>query len=78
MKIELYIKNTENVGEITEEKKKVYAEIFEALIASGGLDGVKGGKTILHFDANAIFQQVQLDYVPWRRKRLDTTNQKGI
>ena len=44
-------------------------EIFHALIKSGGLWGVKGGKTILHFDANAVFQGIELDYWPWRKKK---------
>jgi hypothetical protein len=50
-----------------------YQEIFVALIASGGLSGVKGGKTIIHFDAEGIFQGIELDYWPWRRrKKVDT------
>lgn len=44
-------------------------EIFTALIACGGLTGVKGGKTILHFDASGVFQGVELDYWPWRRRK---------
>lgn len=44
-------------------------EIFRALIKSGGLWGVKGGKTILHFDADGIFQGVELDYWPFRRRK---------
>lgn len=46
-------------------------EIFRALIISGGLSGVKGGKTILHFDADGLFQGIELDYWPWRRKKVD-------
>ena len=46
-------------------------EIFEALIRSGGLWGVKGGKTVLHFDAQGLFQGVELDYWPWRRRKRD-------
>lgn len=71
MKIELYIKNTENLGRMTELDIANITEIFEALIASGGLTGVKGGKTIIHFDGSGLFQQVQLDYVPWRRRKVD-------
>lgn len=69
MEIKLYIKNTENVGEVTPEKLKKFEEIFSALIQTGGLTGVKGGKTILHFDHLGVFQGVQLDYMPWRRQR---------
>ena len=46
-------------------------EIFRALIISGGISGVKGGKTILHFDAQGIFQGIELDYWPWRRRSVD-------
>ena len=69
MNIILNIKNTENIQDFTEQDKFRFQEIFEALIASGGLTGVKGGKTIIHFDAEGTFQSVQLDYYPWRRKR---------
>lgn len=67
MKLELNIKNTENFKQdITK-----YEEILEALISSGGLDGVKGGQTIIHFDSNAEFMGVQLNYWPYRRKKID-------
>jgi hypothetical protein len=46
-----------------------YREIFAALITCGGLTGVKGGKTILHFDNEGVFQGVELDYWPWRRRK---------
>jgi hypothetical protein len=46
-----------------------YKEIFTALISSGGLTGVKGGKTILHFDQDGVFQGVELNYWPWRRRK---------
>jgi hypothetical protein len=44
-------------------------EIFSALVKSGGLTGVKGGTTILHFDAEGMFMGVQLSYWPWRRRK---------
>ena len=68
MKIQLDIKNMENVH-FTPERLKTYEEIITAIIESGGLDGVKGGQTIIHFDATGIFQGVQLSYWPWRRRR---------
>ena len=68
MKIELEIRNIENLGEFTKEKKEKIEEIFTALISSGGLTGVKGGQTIIHFDANGVFQKVELKYFPWVRK----------
>ena len=45
-------------------------EIFTALIKSGGLWGVKGGKTIIHFDGDGLFQGIELDYWPWRRRKI--------
>jgi hypothetical protein len=44
-------------------------EIFSALIKSGGLWGVRGGKTVLHFDSEGVFQAVSLDYYPWRKRK---------
>jgi hypothetical protein len=41
-------------------------KIFKALIKSGGLWGVKGGKTVLHFDKFGTFMGIELDYWPWR------------
>jgi len=43
-------------------------DIFAALISSGGLTGVRGGQTIIHFDAAGVFQGVQLSYWPWRKR----------
>lgn len=43
-------------------------EIFAALMLSGGLTGVRGGQTIIHFDAAGTFQGVQLSYWPFRRR----------
>jgi hypothetical protein len=45
-----------------------YEEIITALIASGGLDGVKGGQTIIHFDPLGEFKAIQLDYYPYRKR----------
>ena len=54
--------------ELTRYEIKNYQEILVALISCGGLSGVKGGKTILHFDGTGIFQGIELDYWPWRRR----------
>ena len=43
--------------------------IFAALVASGGLTGVRGGQTIIHFDAAGDFQGVQLSYWPFRKRK---------
>lgn len=71
MKIELNIKNTENIGDLTPSRIKHYEDIVTAVISSGALDGIRGGKAILHFDASGVFQGVQLEYWPWRRKKID-------
>lgn len=68
--MEIKITNTENIGELTPEKELKIREIFVALVSSGGLTGVKGGKTILHFDADGVFQGIELDYYPWRRRKI--------
>lgn len=69
MKIELDIKSMDNIGEFTKERLERYTEIFTVLIEKGALDGVRGGKAIIHFDPLGIFQAVQLDYSPWRRRK---------
>lgn len=68
MQITLNIKNTENVGRLSEADVERVREILEALVSSGGLTGVRGGKTVIHFDHLGVFQGVELDYWPWRRR----------
>lgn len=46
-----------------------YREIFAALLSSGGLSGVKGGKTIIHFDGEGNFMGITLDYWVWKRRK---------
>lgn len=53
----------------TSEQIARYQEIISVLISKGALDGVKGGQSILHFNADGIFQGVELDYWPWRRRK---------
>lgn len=67
-KLTLVITNSENVGIISDDDLVKFQEIMTALITSGGLTGVKGGSTIIHFDALGDFQGVQLDYWPYRRR----------
>jgi len=55
--------------EVENEHFDRFKEIFQALIRSGGLSGVKGGQTIIHFDADGVFMGVQLSYWPWRRRK---------
>lgn len=68
--ISITIKNNENVGHLNQEQISDIQEIVTALITSGGLTGVKGGKTIIHFDGDARFMGVQLDYWPFRRRKV--------
>lgn len=63
MKIQISIEGA------TKEQLEKYTEIFTVLLAKGALDGVKGGKAILHFDADSQFMGVELDYWPWRRRK---------
>lgn len=67
MQFTLTVKNTENLN-ITQFDKTRFEEIFTALIQSGGLTGVKGGKTVIHFDQDGTFQKIQLDYYPWQKR----------
>lgn len=68
MKITINIKNCENMDP---ERQHLYEEIFEALVTSGGLDGVKSGQTVIHFDQDANFMGIQLNYWPWRRRKVN-------
>ena len=52
----------------SEEETRRYREVLMALIKCGGLTGVKGGKTIIHFDGDGEFIKIQLDYYPWIRR----------
>jgi hypothetical protein len=63
--ITIRLKNTENIGYLKPEQIKNIQNILTALISSGGLTGVKGGKTIIHFDGLGNFRGVQLDYWPF-------------
>jgi hypothetical protein len=69
LKINLTIKNTENLGDWSAEKKEKIEEIFTALVSSGGLVVIKNGRTIIHFDGNGDFIGIALDYWPWRKRK---------
>ena len=53
----------------TEEEIEKYKEILYALVRSGGLSGVRGGQTIIHFDGEGQFQGVQLSYWTFRKRK---------
>lgn len=65
------IKNLENIGNLSVEQIDKIKEIFTVLVSSGGLTGVRGGKTIIHFDHEGVFQGCELDYFPWRKRRIN-------
>ena len=69
MKIEFEIKNIENIKGIGPIELNKIREIFEALIVTGSLTGVKGGQTIIHFDGTGDFQRIEIKYFPWIRRR---------
>jgi len=44
-------------------------EIIHALLATGGLTGMKNGSTSIHFDKNGEFQAIKHEYCPWLKRR---------
>lgn len=68
MIFEINIKNTENVEHLSDKDVLQIQDVVNALVATGGLTGVKGGQTVIHFDANGIFQKIELKYYPWTRR----------
>lgn len=54
---------------ITKEQLIRYTEIFEALITTGSLDGVRSGAVHINFDHLCVFQSIKHDYTPWRRRK---------
>lgn len=69
MEVKLQIRTLENAGELTAERLMHITEIIEALVVSGGLTGVKGGSTRIHFGPEGEFMGVELSYWPWRRRK---------
>ena len=58
------------VEDASPEKIEKYTEIFSILIEKGALDGIRGGSAIIHFDNDCTFRGVQLDYWPWRKRKI--------
>lgn len=73
MKITLDIHNTENIKNLTDYEIKSMERIVLALVTSGGLTGVKGGQTIIHFDPTGKFVGVQLSYWPFKLRENERT-----
>lgn len=42
--------------------------IFQALIKTGGLIGMRNGSTSIHFDKNANFVGIKHEYWPWKER----------
>ncbi len=68
MELKLTIRNTENVLDLSQSDTLKIQNIVEALITTGSLTGVKGGQTIIHFDALGEFQKIQTSYFPWVKR----------
>jgi hypothetical protein len=69
MQITLTIKNTDNTGKLSQDQLNTIQEVMTALISSGSLTGVRGGKTIIHFDGEAKFMGISTDYMVWRKRK---------
>lgn len=67
--ITITIKNNENVGYLDQDQVSNIQEIVTALITSGSLTGIRGGKTCVHFDGDGVFQGIETVYFPWRRRK---------
>jgi len=57
------------IEDYSDEDLQEFTDIFELLINKGALTGIRGGQAILHFDAEANFQGVELKYWPWRKRK---------
>lgn len=64
--MELLIKINRNIDQ---NQIKRAEEIFTELIDSGGLWGVKGGQTIIHFNSVGEYMGIQLSYWPKKRNK---------
>jgi len=72
MQITLTIKNTENIGKLYQDQLNTIQEIVSALVSTGSLTGIKGGKTCVHFDGEGTFQGIEVVYFPWRRRKINS------
>ena len=54
------------------------AKIFKLLIEKGALQGIRGGKTLIHFDKNARFMGISFDYFVWKEPPLDNIAWRNI
>ena len=66
MKLDISIDTKEKLseGQVTQA-----VEIIKALVDTGALWGVRGGKTIINFDFEGVFQSVSFDYIVWKKRK---------
>lgn len=72
-RIELTIDRDMSIEEIQKAQ-----EVFRALIVTGAIFGVRGGSASIHFDTDCVFQGVQLNYWPWKRRELKEKTQRDL
>ena len=65
MNIEITLREDFDLTKVDQAK-----QVFNALVSTGALTGVKGGKAIIHFDAEGTFQGIELAYWPWRKRKI--------
>lgn len=66
--IQFTILNDESVVSITPDEVLQIQEIIKQLVCKGGLTRLRGGCASIHFDDQGLFQKIQLNYYPWKRK----------
>lgn len=64
--------------EMTEEEILKAQEVFTALVVTGAIFGVRGGSANVHFDGECIFQGIELNYWPWRRRKPAVKTEQGL
>jgi len=67
MEIEIKLQVEEGT---TQEQLDRYGEIFNLLVKTGALDGVKGGRTVIHFDEDGNFRGIICDYWVWKKREV--------
>ena len=70
MKLELNIQNTENIEDLSQSDIRDIEEIVTAAVEKGAFTRVRGGKTIIHFDGQGVFQKIETSYGVWTRRSL--------
>ena len=53
---------------ISKEETLRLREIIHTLIANGCLN-IRNGRAIIHFDNDAVLQQIEIEHIKWRRPK---------